>query len=478
MKMFVYIVLLQLVFTACQEAHEMQGNPPKVGQISLECNFEPLETGFLWAKEQALAYVHENDPVGPWFEAALPGREAFCMRDVAHQSMGAMALGLWDHTFNMMHKFALNISDSKDWCSYWEINRFNQPAPVDYRNDRDFWYNLPANFDIIRSCLINYEWTGNKDYLDNHDFMTFYNRSLNDYVRRWDSDGNGWMDSPAENGIRGIPTYWEGRGPKAFTGGDLLAAQFAGNLAFSKMLYFKGQTDEADLYHEKAERLRFQYNSEWWDRGLKRFFTSITQNGDSDTTMISLMQILPLYFGIVETGPEKEELLDNLPEGSNVEDNSYRAEVFYQNDRNQKAFECLMKQLDPNLDRREYPENPFTAIGTIVRYLAGIHSQPVSGRIEIKPRLPEEIDTLYVNDVPVLRNVISVGIIGQNSITLENKSGPEIEWMAVFAGEKNNATIDGSSIDIIFRNIENGRIESCVMCSVKSGEKRTLKVFD
>lgn len=42
-----------------------------------------------WAKEQALAYAFEDDPVGLWYEAALPGREAFCMRDVSHQSMGA-----------------------------------------------------------------------------------------------------------------------------------------------------------------------------------------------------------------------------------------------------------------------------------------------------------------------------------------------------------------------------------------------------
>jgi len=31
--------------------------------------------------------------VGYWYEAALPGREAFCMRDVSHQSIGAETLG-------------------------------------------------------------------------------------------------------------------------------------------------------------------------------------------------------------------------------------------------------------------------------------------------------------------------------------------------------------------------------------------------
>ncbi|MFA6126609.1 MAG: hypothetical protein WC699_04845 [Bacteroidales bacterium] len=40
-----------------------------------------------------MSFVFEDDPVGPWYEAAEPGREAFCMRDVSHQSMGAHALG-------------------------------------------------------------------------------------------------------------------------------------------------------------------------------------------------------------------------------------------------------------------------------------------------------------------------------------------------------------------------------------------------
>ncbi len=82
-----------------------------------------LAAAFAWARGQALAYAFEGDPVGNWYEAALPGRHAFCMRDTAHQAMGAHVLGLAGYTHNMLHKFAENISKSKDWCSYWEINR-------------------------------------------------------------------------------------------------------------------------------------------------------------------------------------------------------------------------------------------------------------------------------------------------------------------------------------------------------------------
>ena len=62
--------------------------------LMLRSDDAQLVARFQWAKRQALAYAFDDDPVGPWYEAALPGREAFCMRDVSHQATGAHALGL------------------------------------------------------------------------------------------------------------------------------------------------------------------------------------------------------------------------------------------------------------------------------------------------------------------------------------------------------------------------------------------------
>ena len=50
----------------------------------------------------------------------------------------------------------------------------------------DFWYNLPANFDIVQSGLRLYQWTGNKDYLTNPDLNAFYELSMNEYIDHWD----------------------------------------------------------------------------------------------------------------------------------------------------------------------------------------------------------------------------------------------------------------------------------------------------
>ena len=109
------------------------------------------------------------------------------MRDVSHQAQGALALGLQPHTKNMFRKFAESISPARDWAGYWEINRWGEPAPVDYRDDEDFWYNLPANFDLIQAIYSVYEWTGDPVYLEDPTFLSFYRHSLTDYVEAWEN---------------------------------------------------------------------------------------------------------------------------------------------------------------------------------------------------------------------------------------------------------------------------------------------------
>src|SRR6266700_2689076 len=66
--------------------------------LELRSSNTHLVEAFDWAKGQAMSYVFDCDPVGPWYEAALPGRRAFCMRDVSHQAAGAQALGLAKYT--------------------------------------------------------------------------------------------------------------------------------------------------------------------------------------------------------------------------------------------------------------------------------------------------------------------------------------------------------------------------------------------
>ncbi|HSG09479.1 MAG TPA: alpha-galactosidase [Longimicrobiales bacterium] len=453
---------------------------PSPGRIELRSSFAPLQDGFAWAKTQSLAYAFDRgDPVGPWYEAALPGREAFCMRDVSHQLTGGLALGLMPHTRNMLAKFAASIAESRQWAGYWEIDRLDRPAPVDYRSDADFWYNLPANFDVVDAAERAYAWTGDRTYVDDPAFREFYRRSLSDYVAAWDPDGDGVQESGAEAGYRGIPTYWEGEGPRALTGGDLVAAQYAANRAYAAILRAgrhaaggDGDPDlgEADRVEAEAARLRRLYNDGWWNETLGRFQTAEIAGEAFDTTLIPLLQILPVYYGIVEPGPRRERLLDAMPRGKIVEVNVYLAEAFYRAGRNESAFAALMEQMDPALPRREYPENPFTAVGTSVRWLAGVEPRASEGVVETLPRLPSEVGWVELEHVPTFAGEIGVRHDGNGSSRFTNEGETPVRWRAAFHGRHAQLSVDGATTRAAVRVREDGGAESFVELLVAPGQ--------
>ena len=131
-----------------------------------------------------MAYVQGGrDPVGLWYETALPSRTRSSMRDTSHQSMGAQSLASYTH--NMLHHFAENISDSKDLCSYRGIDRRGRPERVDYKNDDESGYDLPANFYVLDASYRMFLWTGDRSYVNDFVFLNFYKRTVDDYVERW-----------------------------------------------------------------------------------------------------------------------------------------------------------------------------------------------------------------------------------------------------------------------------------------------------
>mgnify|MGYP001553144010 CR=1 FL=1 len=211
--------------------------------VSFTSSDKNLEQAFAWAKDMAMHYKGDStDPAGPWYEAALPSRYAFCMRDVSHQCIGAEILGLSRENYNMFGLFAKNISASKDWCSYWEINKWGKAAPEDYRNDREFWYNLPANFDVLYASWRLYLWTGDRCYINDAAFVNFQQKTVKDYIDRWVLAADSLLTRPihpnkdiplnekdAFSTCRGLPSYSEGI-PNLKTGIDLVAGRYRGRL--------------------------------------------------------------------------------------------------------------------------------------------------------------------------------------------------------------------------------------------------------
>ena len=390
-------------------------------RIAFHSDNPRLENGFRWAQSQALHYAHDESPIGPWYEAALPGRDAFCMRDVSHQAAGAHFLGLDAHTKNMLLQFAKGISESRDWCSYWEITGLGTPAPVDYTSDRDFWYNLPANFDVLDACWRMYCLTGDRDYLENPTFVNFYDRTVTDYVFRWDHDGDGIPDRAALHSRRGIPSYDEQKGMEQMSvGSDLIAAQYRGYLSYARL---RGRPE----YAEKARLLAALLSTVWWDNSSKQFYGAMGADGKMMDSLGS--PHLLAYFDAVSDATQCSALLDQIQRiGDNgiiVELASHYPEIFFRHGQPQRGLFWLYHLIDPRLERREYPEVSFAAISAYVTGLFGLEAS--EGAIGLNPWLPRGTGYMALTDCPLFGGTVDL-LHNADETLLRNNTDRPLFW--------------------------------------------------
>lgn len=431
---------------------------PAEGAIEFESSDTRLVDGFRWAKARALAYVRNDGSIGPWYEAALPGRDSFCMRDVSHMSAGAQFLGLGARTRNMLRLFAENISASKRWCTWWEITKDGKPAPVDFKNDRDFWYDLPANFDVLDACYRQWLWSRDSGYLDDV-FLNFYRRTVTDYVAEWDHDHDGIPAHLPSYGHMGIGTFDEDLQDEVLVGADLIAAQYAG---YRGCAAFEGATHHADAatqFTGKAEALKSLYNRNWWDPSRNRYFAARGEDGRFHSDMKESTgrsdTELPLYYELTEAGPKTQASLDYLEQQlkpddaaihgivGGVEGRTYLLDIFYRYGRSYSGYAALVALMDPRIKRREYPEVSFTVIGNLAAGLMGIRPIPDTEAVETHPQLTSETSWAALKRMPVGNNVISVRHEQTVKTTLSNDSGTEFPWRASFPGKADSLFIDG-----------------------------------
>ena len=468
----------RLITGASEVQHE-----PGTTQLKLEFDSSdvPLVEGFHRAKRQAMAYVFDNDdPVGPWYEAAEPGREAFCMRDVAHQAMGAHALGLARENRNMLRRFAENVSESKDWCSFWEIDRFNRPAPVDYQNDALFWYNLPANFDILDACHRMYLWSGDPAYVNDPAFLNFYDRTVTDYVERWGLGLDQVMTRPRLLNVRGIPghqKFQSARGIPGYDegnhdyvlGNDVLATQYAAYLAYARIEETRGNAGLAAVFLKKAEDVRTLVNTKWWNDKDKCFYLRVGKNGNLEGRDSGNL----LYWGVVEDGPKLKAAVENA--------GGRRVEVLYRYGDPDAARDRLLEIMTPGLSRMEYPEVPFSVIGTVVNGTMGVDLEAASAllanvqggwvetAVRTLPGLGTRIAWAELRNLPIRANEITVRHEGVRRTTFTNLRGPAMIWYAAFPGIHETLLVNGKAAKARIETAPLGKTVSSVRVSVGAG---------
>lgn len=401
------------------------------GRIEFVTSDSTWNEGFAWAKEQALAYSHEGDLVGDWYEAALPNRQAFCMRDVAHHARGAEALGLAPHTKNMLLRFAQGIAESRQFCSFWEIDKDYRPCPVDYASDQDFWYNLPANFDVMDACWRMYEMTGDKDYLFQSDFVRFYRLTVEDYARWWDCDGDGLLERKYPVTRLGIPSYCEDeqfQNAQALI--DLLAIEIRGYQSAAELFRHRGEETESAHCRQMAQKLKRLLQEQWWDEKVQSYYQLKDENGVLRHSSGIGHELSLCYYQVIEDEERLAKHLERLHEeaqkGVNVESLSHYPVLFYKNGQPQRGAQWLKEVISPKLFRREYPEVSYAAVEAFIYEMAGICPDGPQAAVRISPKLPEEIAWFRIKNLPFLEGELDISF-EEGMLSVTNRTGRAIQ---------------------------------------------------
>jgi hypothetical protein len=418
--------------------------------LTLETPDAKLAAAFAWAKGQALDYVFpaaiHGDPVGDWYEAALPSRFAFCMRDVSHQAVGAHALGLAAFNRNMLGKFARGISALRDYCSYWEIDKWNRPAPVDYKSDKDFWYNLTANFDVLDACWRQFLWTGDAAYVTDPAFLEFYRLTVGEYIEAWDKDGDGIPEHRPEYGYRGLGGYDEGPfSDRGLYGSDLIAAMGRAFDSYGRIRQTLGNREDGDPFFERAEGLRKLYEEGWWSEEKGKYADGRVQGGALVHQDVIWNGVFPLYFGFIPAGPRRNATLRRIrnavPEGIEIE--SYLPEILYRYEEDEAAYTRILALADPAKERREYPEVPFAVVGAVATGLMGVRPDATVRTVETRSGLATATPWAELRNLPVFDGLVDIRHEARRSTTFTVRSGGAFVWRAVFEGVWDELTVDG-----------------------------------
>lgn len=476
---FFIAVFISSLFTACTSNKSDESIIRENGSkdLSFESSDKSLEHTFKWAVEMALSYAHDgSDPVGHWYEAALPNRNAFCMRDASHQSIGAEMLGLSVHNHNMMYKFASNISSSKDWCSYWEIDKDNKPCPADYSNDDEFWYNLNANFDVMFACWRLYEWTGDERYINDSIFNNFYSLSAKEYIDSWQLNPeqiltrtrqvNARPDAKRFRSSRGIPSYVE-----TFSGlqssSDLVAAIYGGLDAYAKILSVKGEKAKSKEIAARAEEYRQHIENAWWSDEINAYHTFWTvdkkfADGEGLTHV--------LWFNAAQNPERIKGTVEKMLAFKewNIENISHFPLLWYRYNYANEAYDIL-KNIS-SAHRCEYPEVSYGMIEGIVSGTMGINASASRKRITTLPKVIGKTLT-QINNLPVMGGTITLCHIGSNKSELINNTSGDITWEAAFDGDKNNITVNGKNVKALKRTDIMGNTVSYVEVKLSKGER-------
>ncbi len=384
-----------------------------------------VEDAFAWARKRALDWVQTDAEPGnlPSYWAGYPSRPMFYSRDVCHQATGAHLLGLDAENFAMFRHFARSATPARKWFPIWAFHFDGRIAALDYHHDEHFVREIPAVFDLSFRALEQYDWTGDRQWLDDPDLAAYYRHSVGEFIEAHDADGDGVPEAGGTGDIfLGTATYNEREAPLVVAG-DGMALQYA-------VLRKLGRDAE-------AERIQATYLNDWWNGD--QFARGRTEDGFDYGWGLESHDLVPL-FGLSGTGERNERLLDYIEARMesqpplNIESFSYLPAVFFKHGRDESAWRWTKHLID---SRDDYPEISFTVVEHLVAGLLGLRPDAASATLTIESHLPAAIGRLTADHVRVGGWDLRISQEGRHTTEVTVHSGPGPLTVTVGPGSTN-----------------------------------------
>src|ERR1700761_1034170 len=446
-----------VLLLACNGLADAQ--QPAISPLGFTSTNPSLQQSFEWTKQQALTYTRPSaGTMGPWYEAALPGRNAFCMRDVSHQTEGAAALGLYAANRNMLGLFAQSAAKERDWAAYWEIDGNGHPSPADYVSDTDFWFNLPANFDVLDAIVRMWRWTGDDTYRDSPAFQRFFRITMGDYITVWQLTPDTILKRPrianqhqTEGRFvhsRGIPSYTEVSLYFIF-GTDLVASEYRAIQSFHEIAASESDRKLAQEMQPTADAIQSLLERVAWSKTQNHYLGTIR----GDLTGTGSGDALVLYFNAAKNPAHIRGARGYLSsphywQHINIDEESYVALPLFRYGRNDAEYQVLTDLSSPQKARREYPEVSYSVIEALVSGVMGVQPAHKDDAFDVLTlsRLPTDHDRATLSAVSIRRNQLDITHTGTSSTRLKNVSGPSVRWRAAFPGAISRLHVDSTTV--------------------------------
>lgn len=381
-----------------------------------------VEDAFGWARKRALDWVQTTAAPGnlPSYWAGYPSRPMFYSRDVCHQAIGAHLLGLDAENFAMFRHFARSATAARKWYPLWAFHFDGRPAALDYHGDEHFVREIPAVFDLTYRSLGQYDWTGDRRWIDDPDLSAYYLRSVSDFVAAHDTDGDGIPEAPGTGDIfDGAASYNEHPERPLTVAADGLALHCAALKALAR--------HHGDSYRTTARSIQERFLSTWWHEESGSFARGRLQDQTLDSGWgLETSWFVPML-GLSGTGERNERFLDYIEEQlelsppPNIEAFTYLPEVFFRHRRDESAWRWLRHIID---SRDDYPEISFTVVQHLVAGLLGLEPDAASASLTIDSHLPADIGRLKADNVRVGGWDLAITQEGRHTTEIAVHSGP------------------------------------------------------